>query len=171
IKLIGKGGYEKVYRATFTNNEITVALKSFESNNVTIKGIVNKLELLCRVDMHSNIIRLYDATKNEDKIDPGSTHYMLVLKYLSWNDKINLHYRLSSQLNLASLMVDISNEWYSRKSHLRNTTSIYQDLYDLGALIINDEVINRIEQESNTQKSTQISMFEENMSKRLVTDR
>ncbi|CAG8741364.1 45197_t:CDS:1, partial [Gigaspora margarita] len=30
IELIGESGYGKVYRATFKDNEITVALKSFK---------------------------------------------------------------------------------------------------------------------------------------------
>ncbi|CAG8777952.1 7841_t:CDS:2, partial [Dentiscutata erythropus] len=64
IKLIGEGGYGKVYRATLKINEITVALKSFK-NNVAIKEVVNELKLHNRVDMHSNIIRLHGATKNE----------------------------------------------------------------------------------------------------------
>ncbi|CAG8840261.1 20474_t:CDS:1, partial [Racocetra persica] len=42
IELIGEGGHGKVYRATLKNNEITVALKSFKCNNVTIKEIVNE---------------------------------------------------------------------------------------------------------------------------------
>ncbi|CAG8466654.1 16311_t:CDS:2, partial [Dentiscutata erythropus] len=65
VELIGEGGYGKVYRATFKDNEVTVALKSFKSNNMTIKEIVSELKLHCKVDMHSNIIRLYGATKNE----------------------------------------------------------------------------------------------------------
>ncbi|CAG8497284.1 33908_t:CDS:2, partial [Racocetra persica] len=42
IKLIEEGRYGKVYHATLKNNEITVVLKSFKSNNVTIKKIVNE---------------------------------------------------------------------------------------------------------------------------------
>ncbi|KAF0552255.1 kinase-like domain-containing protein [Gigaspora margarita] len=114
IELIGEGGYGKVYRATFKDNEITVALKSFKGNHVSIKEIVNELKLHCRVDMHSNIIRLHGATKNEDKQDLSFTHYMFVLeyvdsgtlrsylqnnfKYLSWYDKFNFRYKLLVQL-------------------------------------------------------------------------
>ncbi|CAG8463636.1 3857_t:CDS:2, partial [Dentiscutata erythropus] len=65
VELIGEGGYGKVYHATLKDNDVTVTLKSFKSNNVTIKEIVNELKLHCKVDMHSNIIRLHGATKNE----------------------------------------------------------------------------------------------------------
>ncbi|CAG8460431.1 2959_t:CDS:2 [Cetraspora pellucida] len=70
IELIGEGGHGKVYRATLKDKDITVALKSFKSNNVTIKEIVNEVI----VDMHSNIIRLYGATKSKDcwQHDPNS---------------------------------------------------------------------------------------------------
>ncbi|CAG8845735.1 10638_t:CDS:2, partial [Racocetra persica] len=63
------------------------------------------LKLHCKVDMHSNIIRLYGATKNEDQSNLRSSPYMFVLEYadsgtlrsylrnhfehLTWNDKIN----------------------------------------------------------------------------------
>ncbi|RIB28974.1 kinase-like domain-containing protein, partial [Gigaspora rosea] len=114
IELIGEGGYGKVYRAIFKDNEITVALKSFKGNHVSIKEIVNELKLHCRVDMHSNIIRLHGATKNEDKQNLSFTHYMFVLeyadsgtlrsylrnkfKYLSWYDKINFALQIASAI-------------------------------------------------------------------------
>ncbi|CAG8697945.1 20806_t:CDS:2 [Racocetra persica] len=114
IELIGEGGHGKVYRATHKNNEITVALKSFKSNNVTIKEIVNELKLHCKVDMHSNIIRLHGATKNEDQPNLSSLNYMFVLEYadsgtlrsylrnhfnyLSWNDKINFALQIASAI-------------------------------------------------------------------------
>ncbi|RIB28975.1 kinase-like domain-containing protein [Gigaspora rosea] len=114
IELIGEGGYGKVYRAIFKDNEITVALKSFKGNHVSIKEIVNELKLHCRVDMHSNIIRLHGATNNEDKQNLSFTHYMFVLeyadsgtlssylrnnfKYLSWYDKINFALQIASAI-------------------------------------------------------------------------
>ncbi|CAG8613839.1 3481_t:CDS:1, partial [Scutellospora calospora] len=42
VKLIGEGGYGKVYCATLKNKEITIALKSFKSNNMAIKEVVNE---------------------------------------------------------------------------------------------------------------------------------
>ncbi|CAG8843128.1 15446_t:CDS:2, partial [Gigaspora margarita] len=114
IEMIGEGGYGKVCRATFKDNEITIALKSFKGNHVSIKEIVNELKLHCRVDMHSNIIRLHGATKNEDKQNLSFTHYMFVLeyadsgtlrsylrnnfKYLSWYDKINFSLQIASAI-------------------------------------------------------------------------
>ncbi|CAG8657313.1 6014_t:CDS:2, partial [Dentiscutata heterogama] len=111
VKLIGEGGYGKVYSATLKNNDITVAIKSFK-NNVAIREVVKELKLHSRVDMHSNIIRLHGVTKNEDKTSPNSIHYMLVLEYadsgtlrsylknnfkhLSWNDKINFALQIVS---------------------------------------------------------------------------
>ncbi|KAF0552259.1 calmodulin-dependent protein kinase [Gigaspora margarita] len=105
LELIGEGGYGKVYRATFKDNEITVALKSFKGNHITIKEIVNELKLHCRANMDSNIIHIHGVTKNEDKQNLNFTHYMFVLEYadsgtlrsylrnnfknLSWHDKIN----------------------------------------------------------------------------------
>ncbi|RIB06901.1 kinase-like domain-containing protein [Gigaspora rosea] len=111
FKLIGEGGFGKVYRATFRNNEISVAIKSFKSN-VPIKEIVKELKLYRKVDIHSNIIRLLGVTKNKDNTDSSSTHYMLVLEYadsgtlrsylqnnfneLSWKDKINFALQIAS---------------------------------------------------------------------------
>ncbi|KAF0494346.1 kinase-like domain-containing protein [Gigaspora margarita] len=111
FKLIGEGGFGKVYRATFKNNEISVAIKSFKSN-VPIKEIVKELKLHCKADIHSNIIRLLGVTKNKDNTDSSSAHYMLVLEYadsgtlrsylqnnfkeLSWNDKINFALQIAS---------------------------------------------------------------------------
>jgi serine/threonine protein kinase len=48
IKLIGKGGYSNVYRATWENSNTVVALKKFiniedNSNNSLIKEIVNEV--------------------------------------------------------------------------------------------------------------------------------
>ncbi|RIB24888.1 kinase-like domain-containing protein, partial [Gigaspora rosea] len=104
-RLIGEGGFGKVYRANFRNNEISVAIKSFKSN-VPIKEIVKE------ADIHSNIIRLLGVTKNNDNTDSSSAHYMLVLEYadsgtlrsylqnnfkeLSWNDKINFALQIAS---------------------------------------------------------------------------
>ncbi|KAF0552253.1 calmodulin-dependent protein kinase [Gigaspora margarita] len=114
IELIGEGGYGKVYRATFKDNEITVALKSFKGNHVTIKEIVNELKLHCRANMDSNIIHIHGVTKNEDKQNLSFTHYMFVLeyadsgtlrsylqnnfKYLSWYDKINFSLQFASAI-------------------------------------------------------------------------
>ncbi|RIB24884.1 kinase-like domain-containing protein [Gigaspora rosea] len=111
FKLIGEGGFGNVYRATFINNEISVAIKSFKSN-VPIKEIVKELKLHCKADIHSNIIRLLGVTKNKDNTDSSSAHYMLVLEYadsgtlrsylqnnfkeLSWNDKINFSVQIAS---------------------------------------------------------------------------
>ncbi|KAF0484866.1 kinase-like domain-containing protein [Gigaspora margarita] len=111
VRLIGEGGYGKVYCATLKSNEITVAIKSFK-NNVAIREVVKELKLHSKVDMHSNIIRLHGVTKNEDKTNPNSIHYMLVLAYadsgtlrsylqshiehLSWIDKVNFALQLVS---------------------------------------------------------------------------
>ncbi|CAG8582217.1 15726_t:CDS:2 [Dentiscutata erythropus] len=80
VKLIGEGGYGRVYRAIHRNNEVIVALKSFK-NNVAIKEVVKELKLHSRVDMHHNITRLYGVTENKDEKNLGSVHYMLVLEY------------------------------------------------------------------------------------------
>ncbi|KAF0539143.1 kinase-like domain-containing protein [Gigaspora margarita] len=111
FKLIGEGGFGKVYRATFKKNEISVAIKSFKSN-VPIKEIVKELKLHCKADIHSNIIRLLGVTQNKDNTDSSSTHYILVLEYadsgtlrsylqknfkeLSWKDKINFASQIAS---------------------------------------------------------------------------
>ncbi|CAG8586899.1 21914_t:CDS:2, partial [Cetraspora pellucida] len=111
VKLVGCGGFGNVYRAVLENNELIVALKSFKSNNMTIKEIVNELKLHCKVDIHSNIIRLYGVTKNEDNIILDSMRYMFVLEYadggtlrsyfqnhfkrLNWNDKLDFALQIS----------------------------------------------------------------------------
>ncbi|CAG8771655.1 12531_t:CDS:2, partial [Racocetra persica] len=154
VELIGEGGHGKVYRATLKNNGITVALKSFKSNNMTFREIVNEVV----VDMHSNIIRLHGATKNEDQPNLRSTNYMFVLEYadsgtlrsylrnhfkdLSWNDKINFALQIASAVKLlhaediihrdlphqlASLIVDIKNG--VRETHIKGTPSTYIKIY------------------------------------------
>ncbi|CAG8749110.1 24622_t:CDS:2, partial [Dentiscutata erythropus] len=99
VKLIGEGGYGKVYSAILKSNEITVAIKSFK-NNVAIKEVVKELKLHSRVDMHSNIIRLHGATKNEDDIE---------------------------QHQLASLILDIKDG--VRESPIEGTPSAYVKIY------------------------------------------
>ena len=43
IKIIGYGGFCKVYRATLEGSNTVVALKSFEYNNLIMKEIVNEV--------------------------------------------------------------------------------------------------------------------------------
>ncbi|CAG8488993.1 8432_t:CDS:2, partial [Scutellospora calospora] len=130
VNLIGEGGYGKVYRATLKNNEITVALKSFKSNNVAINEVVNELKLHRKVDMHSNIIRLHGATENKD----------------------------IEQHQIASLILDISNGtrencWQHDPDKRPDIQQVFSDLENL---IINDgQSINGIKQ-YNTNEINQI---------------
>ncbi|CAG8531594.1 14380_t:CDS:2 [Dentiscutata erythropus] len=81
VRFIGEGAYAKVHRAALESDGVIVALKSFK-NNVDIEEVVKEFELHNRVNMYSNIIRLYGATKNEVHQD------LLSLKrFLSTNDE------------------------------------------------------------------------------------
>ncbi|GES88021.1 kinase-like domain-containing protein [Rhizophagus clarus] len=110
IEEIGSGSFGKVYRANWKNSHSYLALKSFfNSNDVTIKEIVNELKLQREVDFHENIIRFFGvATVNQND---NSKKYWLVMEYansgtlqeylkkyfdiLTWNDKFNMAFQLA----------------------------------------------------------------------------
>ena len=63
LDMIGKGGTSRVFRVITTNNEI-YALKKVsldKSDNETISGYMNEIQLLKRLDGNQRIIRLIDS--------------------------------------------------------------------------------------------------------------
>ncbi|CAB4414042.1 unnamed protein product [Rhizophagus irregularis] len=111
IEEIGSGSFGTVYRANWKNSHSYMALKSFFNlNNVTIKEIVNELELQREVDFHENIIRFFGVTTLENQND-NFKKYWLVMEYanngtlqeylekyfntLTWNDKFNMALQLA----------------------------------------------------------------------------
>ncbi|RIB27376.1 hypothetical protein C2G38_2240161 [Gigaspora rosea] len=107
-ELIKNEEFTRVYRAVF-KNKITVTLKSFENNELTINEVINELKLYHGVDIHPNIIRFNGVTRQED---PRIIPYMLIYEdvnggtlrsylhensqYLSWNDMIKFSLQIAN---------------------------------------------------------------------------
>ncbi|GBC18514.2 kinase-like domain-containing protein [Rhizophagus irregularis DAOM 181602=DAOM 197198] len=107
---IGKGSFGSVLRANWKNTDTIFAIKKFNNDKTTLKGVVNEIKLHKRVDFHENILRFYGITKVEET-DVTRT-YSLVLEYadsgtlttylnehfneLEWNDKYQLALQLAS---------------------------------------------------------------------------
>jgi serine/threonine-protein kinase TTK/MPS1 len=82
LDVIGKGGSSRVYRVMNHANEI-FALKRVTLDNTdsdTMKGYMNEIALLKRLDGNGRIIRLFDS---EVKPGPGGTkgHLLLVMEF------------------------------------------------------------------------------------------
>ena len=45
IKLIGQGNFGKVFSANWKNTDTTFALKSFDDYNLTLKEVVNEVQI------------------------------------------------------------------------------------------------------------------------------
>ncbi|CAB4495559.1 unnamed protein product [Rhizophagus irregularis] len=101
-----------------------------------MKEIVRELKIQHEVDFHDNIIRCYGITKLESE---NHNNYQLVMEYansgtlrsylkenfnrLTWDDKYNLAYQLSSAV-----------------SHLHNTGIVHRDLHSYNILIHNNAI-------------------------------
>ncbi|EXX76365.1 Rad53p [Rhizophagus irregularis DAOM 197198w] len=117
IQEIGIGGFAKVYRARWKMTGKYFALKTFYNfEKISVKEIVNEIEIHREVDYHDNIIRFYGITKPElDNQSDQMKKYYLVFEYadggslrhylknnfkdLSWHDKISFAYQLSSAVS------------------------------------------------------------------------
>ncbi|GES80273.1 kinase-like domain-containing protein [Rhizophagus clarus] len=77
IQHIGSGTSGRVYWSTWESRDTIVALKSFKFNKDVMRGLVNEIKILCKVNFHKNIIQFFGITKRKDK-DSG---YLLVLEY------------------------------------------------------------------------------------------
>ncbi|GBC06042.1 hypothetical protein RclHR1_06590002 [Rhizophagus clarus] len=117
VQKIGTGGTGKVYRANWKNSEQYLALKSFFNlDNVTAKEIVHEFKLQRDLQFHNNIIKFYGIVQLDPENQNGqSKNYLLVMEYadsgtlknylnknfknLTWNDKYNLAYQLSSAVS------------------------------------------------------------------------
>ncbi|KAF0521246.1 kinase-like domain-containing protein [Gigaspora margarita] len=109
VELIKNEEFTRVYRAVF-KNKITVILKSFENNDLTINEVINELKLYRGVDIHPNIIRFNGVTRQEG--DPSIIPYMLIYEdvnggtlrsylhensqHLSWNDMIKFSLQIAN---------------------------------------------------------------------------
>ncbi|CAG8727182.1 4026_t:CDS:2 [Dentiscutata erythropus] len=109
IELIKNEGFTKVYCAVF-KNKVTVILKSFENNNLTINEVINELKLYLKVNVHPNIIRFNGVTRKDG--DSSIIPYMLIFEnvnggtlrtylqensqHLSWSDMIKFSLQIAS---------------------------------------------------------------------------
>ncbi|CAG8592986.1 11018_t:CDS:2, partial [Scutellospora calospora] len=135
IKFIVEGGYGKVHRATLKDHDIT-------------------LKLHRSVDIHSNIIRLLGATKNDymlvlEYADGGNLKSYLKdkFKYLSWKDKINFALQITDAVKCLHINDIVHRDLHSDNIlvHQRycwqhdpnNRPDIRQVFSDLENLIIN----------------------------------
>ncbi|UZO03577.1 uncharacterized protein OCT59_023981 [Rhizophagus irregularis] len=114
IQEIGSGGFGKVYRANWKSLRNHLALKSFFNfNNITVKEIVNELNLQREVDFHENILRFCGITTANQ--DDNSKKYLLVMEYadsgtlrnylsehfdsLTWKNKLDLAFQLANAIS------------------------------------------------------------------------
>ncbi|GET65601.1 kinase-like domain-containing protein [Rhizophagus irregularis DAOM 181602=DAOM 197198] len=107
LEPLGNGSYGSVVRAKWRNSDTFFALKTFNSDKITLKEVVNEIKSQKKVDVHENILRFYGITKIENE-----KKYVLVLEYadndtlktylkekfneLNWNDKYQLSFQLAS---------------------------------------------------------------------------
>ncbi|EXX72244.1 uncharacterized protein OCT59_008524 [Rhizophagus irregularis] len=114
IQEIGSEGFGKVYRANWKSFHNHLALKSFLNfNNITVKKIVNGINLQHEIDFHENIIHFCGiTTANQNN---NSKNYLLVMEYadsgtlrnylserfnnLTWNNKLELAFQLANAIS------------------------------------------------------------------------
>ncbi|POG70972.1 kinase-like domain-containing protein [Rhizophagus irregularis DAOM 181602=DAOM 197198] len=114
IKIIGYGGFGKVFRAKWKNTGDVFALKEFKYD-MAVKEIINEIYLQRKVDFHENIIRFlgitcendnYTLSKNKkfmivmEYADGGSLRNYLKLNFstLIWDNKYQFAYQISKAL-------------------------------------------------------------------------
>ncbi|CAG8761198.1 27702_t:CDS:2 [Gigaspora margarita] len=157
VELIKNEEFTRMYRVVF-KNKITVILKSFENNELTINEVIDELKLYHGVDIHPNIIRFNGVTRQEG--DSSIIPYMLIYEdvnggtlrsylhensqHLSWNDMIKfslqiansvryLHAKGIVNLGLHSENIFIHNKNikfadYGLSNRLKGQAVKYQDL-------------------------------------------
>ncbi|CAG8731289.1 7805_t:CDS:2, partial [Cetraspora pellucida] len=120
IELIGEGGHGKVYRATLKDNDITVALKSFKSNNVTIKEIINEVIGLFSFEESRKENRIFKFNKKSDVYSVGVLLWELTSGCPPFKDVVELY-------QLPSLLEDIKKG--VRENHIEGTPPTYIKIY------------------------------------------
>ncbi|CAB4438333.1 unnamed protein product [Rhizophagus irregularis] len=143
IQEIGSGTFGKVFRTNWKNFDHYLTLKSFFNlNNITLKEIINEIELQRNLDFHNNIIRFYGITKHEsntENILNPTKDYLLVMEYadsgtlrdylknnfhrLTWDNK----YNLASQLACSVLC-------------LHEKGIVHRDLHSCNVLVHQDSI-------------------------------
>ncbi|KAF0521247.1 kinase-like protein [Gigaspora margarita] len=109
VELIKNEEFTRVYRAVF-KNKITIILKSFENNDLTVNEVINELKLYHGVDIHPNIMRFNGVTRQEG--DSSIIPYMLIYEdvnggtlksylhknsqHLLWNDMIKFSLQIAN---------------------------------------------------------------------------
>ncbi|GBB99331.1 hypothetical protein RclHR1_03490013 [Rhizophagus clarus] len=113
-KLIGSGGFGKVFRANWKNTGISLALKEFKYD-IAAKEIINEIYLQRKVDFHENIIRFLGVTYEYDNYSLSKNKkYMIVMEYanggslknylklnfntLTWENKYQLAHQIAKAL-------------------------------------------------------------------------
>ncbi|CAB4435278.1 unnamed protein product [Rhizophagus irregularis] len=66
LEPLGNGSYGSVVRAKWRNTDTFFALKTFNSDKITLKEVVNEIKSQKKVDVHENILRFYGITKIEN---------------------------------------------------------------------------------------------------------
>ncbi|RGB41752.1 kinase-like domain-containing protein, partial [Rhizophagus diaphanus] len=141
IQEIGSGTFGKVFRANWKSFEGYLALKSFfDLNKITLKEIVNEINLQRDVDFYNNIIRFYGITKHaSENIFNPTRDYLLVMEYADSGTlrdylKNNFHrltlddkYNLASQLARSILC-------------LHEEGIIHRDLHSCNVLVHQDSI-------------------------------
>ncbi|CAG8753506.1 11176_t:CDS:2, partial [Funneliformis caledonium] len=65
IRPIGKGSFGSVVRVNLKNTDDLYALKSLNTDKVTLHEIVNELKIHRKVHLHKNIIKVFGIIKEE----------------------------------------------------------------------------------------------------------
>ncbi|KAF0558058.1 kinase-like domain-containing protein [Gigaspora margarita] len=130
--VIGIGGFGKVLKYEWRDNELTVALKCLKvDTNIDekiIKDFIDELKLLRTVSCHPNFIRFFGVTKDSYR------HYNMILEYATEGTL-----RKYLKTNFARLQwtakLSIAKEIASGLLFLHNKDIIHRDLHSNNILI------------------------------------
>ncbi|EXX67475.1 uncharacterized protein OCT59_020687 [Rhizophagus irregularis] len=142
VKIIGSGGFGKVFRANWKNTGNILALKEFKYNTA-VKEIINEIYLQRKVDFHENIVRFLGITYENDNYsllknkkfmivmeyaDGGSLRNYLKLNFstLTWDNKYQLAYQIVRALEC------LHNEEILHRDLNSNNIFVHQNRIKLG---------------------------------------
>ncbi|CAB4399422.1 unnamed protein product [Rhizophagus irregularis] len=142
VKIIGSGGFGKVFRANWRNTGNILALKEFKYNTA-VKEIINEIYLQRKVDFHENIVRFLGITYENDNYsllknkkfmivmeyaDGGSLRNYLKLNFstLTWDNKYQFAYQISKALEC------LHNEEILHRDLNSNNIFVHQNRIKLG---------------------------------------
>ncbi|CAB4424108.1 unnamed protein product [Rhizophagus irregularis] len=154
MKEINHGSVGNIYQANWKGTDTLLIVKS--SYKLTVKEILNEIEIQREVDFHPNILRFYGVSKLETSgLANQINKYLLILEYadggslysylkekfneLEWNDKYRLALQLANAVecvhdegiihcDLHALAIAIRNGM--REDIIKNTPPEYSNLYE-----------------------------------------